>query len=221
MLSNIYCRINTINYACDSFAPSAGETHLTAFARHFRSTLGLVNGQCLPNYNDTIKMYTETSPSSIAVQTGGRQWLYQTCSEFGWYPTSGSVHQPFGTRFPVEFYTQLCSDVLSGIFSHEFIHNSIARNNVVFGGWNMNVRNVYFTNGLVDPWRTMGIQQDLNPSSPADIIPDASHCNDLLSISEIDSAPMLAVKRRVRDLFAEWLGVWFSQIGTKRTSKYY
>lgn len=30
---------------------------------------------------------------------------------------------------------------------------------------------VYFTNGLIDPWRMMGIQSDVNEHSPADIIP--------------------------------------------------
>lgn len=141
------------------------------------------------------------------MRSSGRQWMYQTCTEFGWYQTSGSDHQPFGSSFPVEFYTQLCSDVYSETLNHGAIHGLIERKNVIFGAWNLDVRNVYFTNGLVDPWRTMSIQEDLNPSSPSDIIPGASHCNDLASISEYDSPQMLAVKHRVRNLFAEWLGI--------------
>lgn len=30
---------------------------------------------------------------------------------------------------------------------------------------------VYFTHGLIDPWRIMGVQRDINDHSPADIIP--------------------------------------------------
>lgn len=33
------------------------------------------------------------------------------------------------------------------------------------------VNNVYFTQGQIDPWRAMGIQNDLNARSPADVIP--------------------------------------------------
>lgn len=31
----------------------------------------------------------------------GRQWLYQTCTEFGFYQTSDSNKQPFGSLFPL------------------------------------------------------------------------------------------------------------------------
>lgn len=40
-----------------------------------------------------------------------RPWYYQTCSEFGWYQTTDSEDQPFGSLSPVEFYLQLCQDV--------------------------------------------------------------------------------------------------------------
>ena len=37
-----------------------------------------------------------------AVQVGGRQWIYQTCSEFGWYQTSDQPKHPYGSRFPLK-----------------------------------------------------------------------------------------------------------------------
>lgn len=48
---------------------------------------------------------------------------------------------------------------------------NVARKNVKYGGLNPQVNNVYFTHGSIDPWRTMGIQTDLNDRSPADVIP--------------------------------------------------
>lgn len=209
LLFYLFYRENTIELACAEFVPVRGESHLEAFARYFRLLVTNDGSSCLANYQATVEAYRNTSQSSAAVQSAGRQWLYQTCTEFGWYQTSGSIHQPFGSSFPVEFNTQLCSDLFSDnlTLTHDFIHGLIDRKNVIFGGWNSAVQNVYFTNGLVDPWRTMGIQQDLNPSSPADIIPGASHCNDLSSISENDSSIMLAVKRRIRRLFANWLEI--------------
>lgn len=48
---------------------------------------------------------------------------------------------------------------------------NVERKNVKYGGMNPAVTNVYFTQGAIDPWRTMGIQTDLNDRSPADVIP--------------------------------------------------
>jgi len=48
---------------------------------------------------------------------------------------------------------------------------NVERKNVMYGGMNPDVTNVYFTHGSIDPWRTMGIQTDLNDRSPADVVP--------------------------------------------------
>ena len=32
-----------------------------------------------------------------------RQWIYQTCTEFGWYQSSDQPGHPYGTKFPVDF----------------------------------------------------------------------------------------------------------------------
>ena len=49
--------------------------------------------------------------NSILANT--RAWLYQTCSEFGWYHTSGSHNQIFGSSFPAKLFKQLCADAIS------------------------------------------------------------------------------------------------------------
>lgn len=66
---------------------------------------------CMDNYNATVTFYRNTSWSSIASLSSGRQWFYQTCTEYGWYQTSGSEIQPFGSSFPVDLYLQLCRDI--------------------------------------------------------------------------------------------------------------
>ena len=36
--------------------------------------------------------------------TGGfRQWIYQTCTEFGWFQSSDQPNHPYGTKFTVDF----------------------------------------------------------------------------------------------------------------------
>jgi hypothetical protein len=43
--------------------------------------------------------------------------------------------------------------------------------NARYGGMRPFMTNVYSTHGEWDPWRPMGIQTDINPKSPATVIP--------------------------------------------------
>lgn len=52
---------------------------------------------------------------SYAAQTSMRQWLYQTCAEYGWYQSSGSEDILFGSMFPVELSLQFCKDLYDNL----------------------------------------------------------------------------------------------------------
>lgn len=56
-------------------------------------------------------------------------------------------------------------------FSAAKIETNVERTNVIFGGMNPAVTNVFFTQGQLDPWRPMGLQEDLNAQSPTVVIP--------------------------------------------------
>ncbi|XP_032597694.1 putative serine protease K12H4.7 [Drosophila grimshawi] len=131
--------------------------------------------------------------------TGGpmRQWLYQTCNEYGWYQTSSSSAQPFGTKFPLALFTTMCADLYGSQYTNSFIERQLANTNTYFGGMSPNVKNVYLTHGQLDPWRAMGIQTT--------VIPEHAHCSDFGSISDKDTAEMRASKERIAELVREWL----------------
>lgn len=40
-----------------------------------------------------------------------------------------------------------------------------------YGGLDPKVSNVYFTQGSIDPWKKVGIQQNYNEDSPTTVIP--------------------------------------------------
>lgn len=78
------------------------------FALFFQKKLSLSSGRCIPiNYNDNLKSVLSNAFSGGAI----RQWLYQTCSSFGWYQTSASKQQIFGSSIPVDLYLRLCLDL--------------------------------------------------------------------------------------------------------------
>uniref|UniRef100_A0A182VVY5 Serine protease K12H4.7 n=1 Tax=Anopheles minimus TaxID=112268 RepID=A0A182VVY5_9DIPT len=169
-------------------------------------TQGLTSTNCNSyGYKAMVDYYTNTSWLHGAAMSSMRQWLYQTCAEYGWYQISGAPDQIFGSSFPVGLFVKLCGDLYSGIFDETRMRNNADRTNVIYGGWNPEVTNVFFTQGQLDPWRAMGIQRDLNEHSPAVVIPGASHCADLSSISAQDSAEMRAAKEKILELVKKWL----------------
>lgn len=122
-----------------------------------------------------------------------RPWLYQTCAEYGWYQTSGSDMQIFGSGFPVDLYIKMCTDLYDYLlvsillfhlsrrslriyfnslrFYQTRMEANIERTNTIYGHMNPAVTNIFFTQGQLDPWRPMGLQEDLNEHSPAVVIP--------------------------------------------------
>lgn len=89
-----------------------------------------------------------------------RPWIYQTCNELGWFQTSTSLNQPFGSKYPLEFFTALCGDAYGENFTKEYIEKRLAETNKVFGGLYPEVENVYMTHGQLDPWRAAGIEDE-------------------------------------------------------------
>lgn len=92
---------------CTALRESPIEDDIEAFASLFNDE----TSQCTDASYVTHRLQMgETDWSSKAVRDGSRQWYYQTCSEFGWYPTSTSESQPFGSKFPVDLNIQMCMD---------------------------------------------------------------------------------------------------------------
>ncbi|CRK95698.1 CLUMA_CG009156, isoform A [Clunio marinus] len=165
-------------------------------------------GQCYNHrYEAFINYYSGTEWTDRAALVSIRQWYYQTCSEYGWDQSSGSENILFGSTFPVELSLQICQDLYSSFFTPEIIHANVDRTNIIYGALNPSVRNVYSTHGEFDPWRPMGVQEDINEYSPTVILPRQSHCSDLYSVSELDTPELLESKQRIFSLLRQWLGM--------------
>ncbi|XP_034486001.1 putative serine protease F56F10.1 [Drosophila innubila] len=131
----------------------------------------------------------------------GLAWTYQTCREFGWFQSSESPNQPFGSSFPATLYTDTCHDVFGSDFAEDDIQGYIKATNDEFGGIDQNIKNLYMTHGGLDPWSKVGAGK----AQGATIIPQASHCSDLGSIRVTDSPGLTAAKKRLQKLVKKWL----------------
>ncbi|XP_058985392.1 putative serine protease K12H4.7 [Musca domestica] len=200
-ISNIFSGIvqyqseGDVPYYCDYLM--SFDDDLTAISNFFLWSVGVTSGCADVSYKSTLAYYLDSTYANGA----SRPWYYQTCNEYGWYQSSGSPNQPFGSKFPATLYTTLCADIFGQKYSNEHIHELVAQTNEDFGGLNPEVENVYMTHGALDPWSAMGHGEE----EGASVIPRASHCADFGSISSGDSAEMRASKEKLLELVREWL----------------
>ncbi|CAG2100981.1 unnamed protein product [Medioppia subpectinata] len=134
-----------------------------------------------------------------------RQWIYQTCTEFGYYQSSDLPYSPFGHSIPVEHYTQQCAQVYGPQFTPQSIQKAVDRTNAYYGALKPNVTNVVFPNGSLDPWHSLGILKDLNNSTKAVMIEGGGHCGDMWASNPYDSESVKSAHKLIDQQIGEYL----------------
>lgn len=90
-------------------------------------------------------------------------------------------------------------------FNEDFLADNVERQNTNHGGLSLDVENVIFSHGELDPWRTVGVQADLNVHSPAFVIKGASQSKDMGLISEFDSDDLVGAKLNIIKILNGWI----------------
>nr|XP_018667737.1 putative serine protease K12H4.7 [Ciona intestinalis] len=217
-----------ISYICHILDDVNLGSPLKRYAEINRLTLKESNVSCLDSSYQ--KFVSDTKATSWDKATGMRQWLYQTCTEFGWFQSSDSTHQPF-KGFPLKFSIQQCQDIF-GIPS-EIIYKGVQRSTENYGGLSVAglVTNVTLYNGLIDPWSDVSYMAgnlNLNPEntllrpkrnvlsmskSRTDvgivslIVPNTAHCAIMYPASDKDSIYLKKARLDVENAVKEWLGM--------------
>jgi hypothetical protein len=164
------------------------------------------NGEeCLNNdYTSFLAVLTETSWSN----TGGigmRQWIWQTCTEFGWYQTSNQPSGMFSSLLPLEFFESWCQNAFGMDFSHDKMDMAIKSTNVEYGGFFPQVENVVFVHGSIDPWHSMGVIKDRSENAPAIYINGTTHCADMYPNLPNDPDGLIQARARITQLVNTWI----------------
>ncbi|GAB0088476.1 thymus-specific serine protease [Sergentomyia squamirostris] len=157
------------------------------------------------NYRDFLDWIGDGDWESEGVFWGTRQRMWQSCTEFGMFRNSNGDDHPFTDRFPLDFFFTQCRDVLNGTMTNEEIIASIERTNEIYGGLKPNVTNVYFTNGNLDPERTLSPREDLSETAVADNISFFGFAADWIPMNFTEYEGLRAVQNRVRTLITQWI----------------
>lgn len=179
-------------------------------------------------YQQLIDFNTEQEWSSVAVAFGLRQHLYLLCTEYGWFITTDSDNQPFGSRIGINYYVEICRQVFGEFISENWMGQNANRTNRNFGGSQPVITNTFFTNGGLDPNRLVNVQNNIGATVEAQTLPRESpwgelwlrlfttgvffsvygHSRDLYSLSENDSPTLRNAKIRARELITQWVENW-------------
>ncbi|XP_059468622.1 putative serine protease K12H4.7 [Neocloeon triangulifer] len=177
------------------------QTPLEAFATVYRETI--FNIPLRIDASRLVESYRNQTEYRIDIT---RQFMYQSCLEFGWFTTVSSENQPFGQVVPIEFRLNFCSSVFGPEFTRERLEAGVARTNLLYGGKKPNVSRVVYTVGSLDPFNPVQMSEEPNPDAPLIIIEGASHCVDITSPATPDEpAAFTAARAQVVQLLTQWM----------------
>eukprot|EP00698_Gefionella_okellyi_P015596 TRINITY_DN4411_c0_g1_i1.p1 TRINITY_DN4411_c0_g1~~TRINITY_DN4411_c0_g1_i1.p1 ORF type:complete len:445 (-),score=107.57 TRINITY_DN4411_c0_g1_i1:90-1424(-) len=169
---------------CDSFAKSSGNAY-EAFVQYIASQQG---GDCV----DTDFLTPLRNVTKEACYDGNRSWWFQTCTDFGYFQTDS--HGLFNSAINLQWYLDVCTAAFG--LQMDFLPNTGAIN-TAFGAQKPAGSNIFFTNGLQDPWANLGITSDVSDSETANVY-TGGHCAPFHAPSALDPQNLIDVRNAMK-----------------------
>jgi len=193
-----------INDVCNIMRDESIGSPLERFAELNSQTMVVFGSECQDHeFSAFTNLLTDTSFNGVGV--GWRQWIWQTCTEFGWYQTTNQPDEVYGRLLDLDFFKSWCRVAFSDAWSDETFDQSMIDTNTEYGGFNPVVENVVFVHGSIDPWHAMGVLEDVNEKSPSIFIEGTSHCADMYPDAPADSQDLLDARQRIKGLVKSWI----------------
>ncbi|TFK43798.1 serine carboxypeptidase S28-domain-containing protein [Crucibulum laeve] len=163
---------------------------------------------CLGTYDGTQTYWTD-----ISINNSVRSWMWMVCNELGWFQDSPPLNRPsIVTRLVQPDYDmRQCQQMFPGAFP-EIPFLDVTPINRVYQGWQVENKNLFFANGLRDPWKdaTMsaeGLNVKSTPLQPI-ALGGGFHCSDLKAASGAADPTIGAVQAKALKSMHDWLAAW-------------
>jgi serine protease 16 len=151
-------------------------------------------------------MIDQLKDESVTSSSSYRQWIYQTCTQFGYYQTCENNNDGnclFASQLNLDYFTKTCRDTFG--FASGLVDKRIQFSNDYYGGNLPQGSRILFVNGEIDPWHALSIQKNLENDQNLVLISDGSHCQNMFESSAEDSEVMKAAKKKIEAKVDEWL----------------
>ena len=99
-----------------------------------------------PGDYDTRKI----ADTTVDPMSSARPWTFQYCSEYGWFQVPSQEHVMRSTMLGMDFWYEMCQRS----FGEGMPKSPKAEETTIDqGGLDIGVTNVFFANGVEDPWK--------------------------------------------------------------------
>jgi len=195
----------TVDTLCDLMTDTRLGSSLDRLKAVNDLALEMSGEKCLEHtYKSQLTELQEVNWDTPAAK-GGRQWTYQTCTEFGWYQSSESKKLNFGNIIPAKFFEYMCADLFGPKFDIDLINKGIEDTNTYYGGTDIQVTNTVFVHGSVDPWHAMGITSTSKSGMEAIFIEGTAHCANMYPPRDEDPDQLKNARARIAKLISQWV----------------
>ncbi|KAL9188898.1 hypothetical protein ACHAXT_011388 [Thalassiosira profunda] len=173
--------------------------------------------------------YIEWYHTPTKQNANDRSWLYQTCSEFGFYQTCNSDSScPYGRGYhEVSRDLEVCQAVFG--IDPDTVKSSVDSTLTYYGGWKLTPntgdqtgpqssmaeegedtldgqKRIIFVTGDVDPWTELALT-DGNDDHPSISVQGASHHFWTHKVLESDGDAIVAARQTIYDTVSNWLEI--------------
>ena len=157
---------------------------------------------------DWVDGSVSLNPSDYETGTGMRAWLYQSCTEFGYYQIANPnlAESARSQQITTAYHNDMCNR-LFGITTPV---NTDKTNQTFFDHLaDKSVTNIFFTNGSDDPWSTLSLTGSsptalANPALKFFTMEGASHCEDL---ARATTDAIKSAHTKFDTMLGQWLGL--------------
>ncbi|KAG2114779.1 peptidase S28 [Suillus discolor] len=163
---------------------------------------------CLGTYNTTQSYYT-----NVTINNAERSWFWMVCNQVGWYQVGPPEGQPaIVSRILQPIYEERqCVNMFPQAFAYP-PQPTTTQTDMMYDGWNIDVPQLFFANGLRDPWREATVSADglykANTTSMPIYEGDGFHCSDLITENGIVDPTIAVVQAAGLMYMKEWLAEW-------------
>lgn len=150
------------------------------------------------------------NPANYAEGIGGRQWYYQSCTEYGYWQNAhhDASKSTRSAQVNAEYFSHVCKRLFginvganTALINHEFYQPLLSEAS--------HVSRIYFTNGANDPWSKLSLTIEngnaTNPKLNYTTIAGAAHCDDLRRPKESDTDAVKQARLKLTQYIKAWL----------------
>ncbi|KAI0209228.1 Thymus-specific serine protease [Lamellibrachia satsuma] len=170
-----------------------------------KKTQAVTNQSCTDNsWSQFLAQVSNTSVRAQEDAPGLRQWLYQTCSQFGYYQTCDpKTTCVFSKHITLEPNLELCQVVYR--IAPDEVYRRIKFTNSYYGSDQPKGSRIVFVNGSIDPWHALSVLRDLSTTETAIYINGTAHCANMDGAQPSDPQPLRMARQRVDSQVGSWL----------------